>query len=159
MIHRRKFQYSQIEPKTDIISLKAVGQGIITSISDQGSVMSWSILYTLSSTGTVLSPDHYHLSNISRYFSFIHSGNANCNGKIAFLDNNESKVESIQMRRTHNGEWMTTNQVLVATQPNHHIVRAVNQRSERIKKQQLAANAAIQQEEDDIELFQQQSDS
>ena len=54
---------------------------------------------------------------------------------------------------------MTTNQVLVATQPNHHIVRAVNQRSERIKKQQLAANAAIQREEDDIELFQQQSDS
>ena len=48
---------------------------------------------------------------------------------------------------------------MVATQPNHHIVRAVNRRSERIKKRQLAANTAIQREEDDIELFHQQSDS
>ena len=50
---------------------------------------------------------------------------------------------------------MTTNQVLEATQPTHHIVRAVNRRSECIKKRQLAANAAIQREEHDIELFQQ----
>ena len=63
------------------------------------------------------------------------------------------------MRQTNNGEWMTTNQVLVATQPNHHIINAVNRRSERIKKRQLAANAAIQREEDDIELFHHQSDS
>ena len=114
------------ESKMEVISLENFGQGIMKIISDQGSVMSWSILYTPSSTGTVLSPDHYHQSNISRYFSFIHSGNANCNGKIAFLDNHEREVESSQMRRTHNGEWITTNQVLVATQPNHHIIRAVS---------------------------------
>ena len=128
-------------------------------ISDQGSVMSWSILYTPSSNGTVLSPDHYHQSNISRYFSFYHADNRNCNGKIAFLDNNECEVESIKMKRTDNGEWMATNQVLVATQSNYHIVNAVNQCSDCIKKQQLAANASKQREEDDIELFQEQSNS
>ena len=69
------------ESKTDIVSLKAVGQGIMKIITDQGLVMNWLILYTPSSTGTVISPDHYHQSNISRYFSFIHSGNANCNGR------------------------------------------------------------------------------
>ena len=147
------------ESKTDVISLVAIGQGTMKIISDQGSVMSWSILYTPSSNGTVLSPDHYHQSNISRYFSFYPSGDRNCNGKIASLDNNEREVESIQMRRTDNGEWMTTNQVLMATQSNHHIVNAVNRRSERIKKRQLAANTATQREEDDSELFQQQSNS
>ena len=63
------------------------------------------------------------------------------------------------MRRTDNGEWMTTNQVLVAIQSNHHIVHAVNRHSKRTKKRQLVANAATQREEDDIELFQQQSNS
>ena len=92
------------ESKTDIVSLVAVGQCIMKIISDQGLVMNWSILYTPFSTGTVLSPDHYHQSNISRYFSFIHSGDANCNGRIAFLDNNETEVESIRMKRSHNGE-------------------------------------------------------
>ena len=147
------------ESKTDVISLVAFGQGTMKIISDQGSVMSWSILYTPSSNGTVLSPDHYYQSNISRYCSFYHFGDRNFNGKIAFLDNNEREVESIQMRRTDNGEWMTTNQVLMATQSNHHIVNAVNRRSERIKKRQLAANTATQREEDDSELFQQQSNS
>ena len=135
------------EHKTEVISLVADGQGTMKIISDQGSVMRWSIPYTPSSTGTVLSSDHYHQSNISRYFSFYHSGDANCNEKIAFLDNNEREVASIQMRRTNNDEWITTNQVLVATQSNHHIVNAVNRRSERIKKRQLAANAATQREE------------
>ena len=81
------------ESKTDVVMLEAVGQGVMKIISDQGSVMSWSILYTPSSTGTVLSPDHYHQTNISRYFSFYHSGDANCNGKIALLDINEIEVE------------------------------------------------------------------
>ena len=83
------------ESKKGGIFLIALGQGTMEIISDQESVMSWSILYTSSSTGTVLSPDHYHQSNISRYFSFIHSGDANRNRKIAFLDNNEREVESI----------------------------------------------------------------
>ena len=106
------------ESKTDVVSIQAVGQGILEIISDQGLVMNWLLLYTPSFTGIVLSPDHYHQSNIFRYFSFIHSGNANYNGKIAFLDNNERDVESIQMKRSHHDALMTTNQVLVATQVN-----------------------------------------
>ena len=97
------------ETKTDVVTLEAIGQGVMKIISDQGFVISWSILYTPSSTGMVLSLDHYHQSNISQFFSFSHSGDANCNGKTAFLDNNERKVESIKMKRSHNGKWMTTN--------------------------------------------------
>ena len=154
-----KFAVFSDESKTDVMSLIAVEQVTMKIILYQGSVMNWSILYTPSSTGTVISPDHYHQSYIFCHFSLIHSCDANCNGKIAFLDNNERKVESIRMRRTNNGEWMITNQVLVETQPNHHIVNVVNLHSKYIKKQQLAANAAIQREGDDIELFQQRSDS
>ena len=101
--------------KTDVVSLKAFGQGILKIIPDQGSVINLSVLYTPFTTGTVLSPDHYHQSNISCYFTFYHSSNSNCNGKIEFLDNNKRKVEYIQMKRSHNSEWMTTNQVLVAS--------------------------------------------
>lgn len=54
----------------DIISLKAVEQGIMKIISNQGSVVDWSVLYTLDLTRAVLSPDHYYQSNISRYFTF-----------------------------------------------------------------------------------------
>ena len=63
------------------------------------------------------------------------------------------------MIRSHHGEWITTNQVLVATQTNHQVIRAVNQRLEQTKNQQTATNAALQQEEDDIFLNQQQSNS
>ena len=63
------------------------------------------------------------------------------------------------MRQSHNGEWMTTNQVLVATQANHHIVRAVNRHSKRIKNCQVVENIAIQRQEDDIELNQQQTNA
>ena len=90
------------ESKTDIVSLVVVGQGIMKIISNQGSVMNWSVLYPHSSTGTVLSPDYYQQSNISYYYSFYHSGNSNCNGKIGFLDDNKREVESIQIKCSHN---------------------------------------------------------
>ena len=59
--------FFEYDSPADVISLVAVGQGTMKIISDQGSVMSWSILYTPSSTGTMISIDHYHQSNISRY--------------------------------------------------------------------------------------------
>ena len=40
-------------------TLQALGEGKLKIISDQGSVMNWSVLYTPKSTGTVLSPDNY----------------------------------------------------------------------------------------------------
>ena len=65
----------------DMVTLEAVGQGVIKIISNQGSVMNWSVIYTPKSSGTVLSPDHYHQSNLACYFTFYHSGNSNHNGK------------------------------------------------------------------------------
>ena len=65
----------------DMVTLEAVGQGVIKIISDQGSVMSWSVIYTPKSSGTVISPDHYHQSNLARYFTFYHSGNSDHHGK------------------------------------------------------------------------------
>ena len=138
----------------DVVTLEAVGLSVMKIISDQGSVMNWSIIYTPKSSETVISPDHYHQSNLARYFTFFHSGNSDHHGNIGLLDHNEREIESIQMKRSHHGEWTTTNQVLVATQTNHHIVRAVNRRLERIKNQRTATNAALQREEDDIFLNQ-----
>ena len=63
------------------------------------------------------------------------------------------------MRQSHNGKWMATNQVLVVTQANHHIVWSVNRRLERIKNQQVVANVALQGQEDEIELSQQLTNS
>ena len=47
--------------------------------------------------------------------------------------------------------------MLVATQTNHHIVRVINCRLKQIKNQQTGTNAALQREDDDIFLNQQQS--
>ena len=143
----------------NMVTLEVVGQGVMKIISNQGSVMNWSIIYSPKSSGTVISPDHYHQSNLACYFTFYHSGNSDHQGKIGLLDHNQQEIKSIQMIRSHHGEWTTTNQVLVATQTNCHIVRAVNQHSKRIKNQQTATNAALQREADDIFLNQQQSNS
>ena len=93
--------------------------------------MNWFILYTPSSTGTVLLSDNYHQNNLSKYFSFYHLGSSDNNGKIGFLDHNKQEIESIQMQRTIHGEWTTTNQVLVSTNANKFIVQAVNRRLEK----------------------------
>ena len=73
----------------DVVTLEAVGQDVMKIISNQGSFMNWSIIYTPKSSGTVISPDHYHQSNLARYFTFFHSGNSDHHGKIGFLDHNE----------------------------------------------------------------------
>jgi hypothetical protein len=60
------------------------------------------------------------------------------------------------MKRTHNGEWLTTNQILV-TNPieNKHIIRAVTRRSDRIRDLQKEQNDNIQAEEDQVVIDQQ----
>ena len=108
--------------------------------------MQWSKLCTPNSTGTALSSDHYHQSNLSKYFAFYHMGISNSNGKIGFPNRNERKIESIQMQRINNGKWMTINQVLVSTMSNQFIVKAVNRRSERIRNNQKATNDALKQQ-------------
>ena len=68
--------------------------------------------------GTVLLFDNYHQNNLSKYFLFYHMQNYYNNGKIGFLDHNETKIESIQMQQTQHGEWMVTNQDLVSMKAN-----------------------------------------
>jgi hypothetical protein len=110
-------------------TLQALGEGVIKILSDQGSIMKWTVLYMPLSSGTVLSPDNYHSTHKSKYYAFYHLGTSESTGKIGFLDYNQREVESIQMKRTHNGEWLTTNQVLVSSPiKNIHIIRAVSQR-------------------------------
>ena len=129
-------------------TLQAVGEGTMKIISDQGSIMNWLVLFTPNSTGTVLSPDNYHQNNLSKYFAFYHMGTSNNDGKIGFLDHNEREIESVQLQRTENGEWMTPNQILIASPTNKHIVRQVTRFSERIRNQQIEKNSAAQAKEE-----------
>jgi hypothetical protein len=140
-------------------TLQALGEGVINIISDQGSIMNRTVLYTPKSSGTVLSPDNYHTTHNSKLFAFYHLGTNN-GGKIGFLDHNKHEVESIQMKRTDNGEWLTTNQILVTSLiENKHIIRAVNRRSDRIRDIQMGQNDNIQSMEDRVVIDQQQNES
>jgi hypothetical protein len=108
-------------------TLQALGEGVIKILSDQKSIMKWSVLYTPLSSGTLLSSDNYHFTHKSKYYAFYHLGTSESTGKIGFLDYNQREVELIQMKRIHNGEWLTTNQVLVSSPiKNKHIIRAVS---------------------------------
>jgi hypothetical protein len=75
-----------------------LGEGVIKILSDQGSIMEWTVLYTPKSSGTVLSPDNYHSTHRSKYFAFYHLGTSNNNGKIGLLDHNKREVESIRIK-------------------------------------------------------------
>jgi hypothetical protein len=95
----------------------------------------------------------------SKLFAFYHLGTNN-GGKIGFLDHNKREVESIQMKRTDNGEWLTTNQILATSLiKNKHIIRAVNRRSDWIRDIQIEWNDNIQSMEDRVDIDQQQSES
>jgi hypothetical protein len=107
----------------------------------------------------VLSPDNYHSTHKSISFAFFHLGTNN-GGKIGFLDHNQKEVESIQMKRTDNGEWLTTNQILVNNSiKNKHIIRAVNRRSDRIRDIIMERNDNNQSSEDRVVINQQQNES
>jgi hypothetical protein len=137
-------------------TLQALGEGVIKILSDQGSIMEWTVLYTPLSSGTVLSPDNYHSTHKSNYFAFYHLSTSNNNGNIGFLDHNQREVESIQMKHTHNGEWLTTNQLLLPHSiENKHVIRAVSRRSDRIRDQQIERNDNKQAEEDRVIIDQQ----
>jgi hypothetical protein len=64
------------------------------------------------------------------------------------------------MKRTHNGEWLITNQILV-TNPieNKHIIRAVTRQLDRIRDLQMERNDNMQAEEDQVVIDQQVNES
>ena len=55
-------------------TLMAEGEGIVKVISDQGTIMRWTTVYTPKSTGTILSPDNYQGSNNPKFNAFLHTG-------------------------------------------------------------------------------------
>jgi hypothetical protein len=131
-------------------TLQALGEGVIKIISDQGSIMNWTVLYTPNNCGTVLSQDNYHTAHNSKLLAFYNLGTNN-GGKVGFLDPNQREVESIHMKRTDNGEWLTTNQILVTSLiENKHIIRAVNRRSDQIRDIIMERNDNIQSMEDRV---------
>jgi hypothetical protein len=138
MIHNyRKFAIPQevgvFSGDESSTTLQALGEGVIKILSDQGSIMELTVLYAPLSSGTVLSPDNYHSTHKSEYYAFYHMGTSESTGKMGFLDYNQREVESIQMKRTHNDEWLTMNQVLVASPiENKHMIRAISRRSDRV---------------------------
>jgi hypothetical protein len=54
-------------------TLQALGEGVIKILSDQGSIMEWTVLYTPLSSGTVLSPDNYQTAHKSKKICFLPS--------------------------------------------------------------------------------------
>jgi len=105
----------------------AEGEGVMKMISDQGTIMRWTTVYTPKSTGTVLSPDNYQRSNIPKFNAFQYTGKLDNHGSISFLNKSNRVIESVSIRRTSNGEWYTTNKALVKnTMENEHLVKQVS---------------------------------
>jgi Reverse transcriptase (RNA-dependent DNA polymerase) len=89
----------------------AIGSGTIKMVDNKGNILSWIMLYTPSSTGTILAPDRYMKDN-SAVHSFQHRGHRNGTGTISFHDKNDNEIATINMERSM-GLWYTTNKILV----------------------------------------------
>ena len=114
--------------------LTAMGTGYILIISDQGTVMRWKVVYTPKSSGTVLSPDHYHRSNKDKLFGFFHFACLLDIGTIGFTNEVGKIVESISLKRNNNGQWLTTdiNRVLLPERKeNYHILQVTTRAAQR----------------------------
>jgi hypothetical protein len=97
---------------TDGSSCEAIGIGQLKTISNDNTVMYWTMLHTPNSTGTILSPDKYMMDNPAVH-TFKHQGNKNGTGSINFADQTGKIIAAITMKRQHDGLWYTTNPVLL----------------------------------------------
>ena len=100
--------------ETETIS-EAEGSGHILFVSDNGNIMKWKVVYTPKSNGTVLSPDNYHRMHQPTIYAFYQYGNSDNNGSIGFLTENHQVMDSIALKHNNDGQWMTTNQILLVT--------------------------------------------
>jgi hypothetical protein len=91
---------------------EAIGVGQCKTISNDNTVMYWTMLHTPNSTGTILSPDKYMMDN-SRVQTFNHVGNKNGTGSINFKNTEGRIIAAIEMARHQDGLWYTTNPVLM----------------------------------------------
>ena len=102
--------YSQDD--NDGTSFQAIGVGQCKTISNDNTVMYWTMLHTPDSTGTIISPDKYMMDN-SEVHTFNHVGNKNGTGSINFKDANGCIIAAIDMARHSDGLWYTTNPILM----------------------------------------------
>jgi hypothetical protein len=93
---------------TSETSFSAIGIGQCKTVSNDNTVLYWTMLHTPNSTGTILSPDKYMMDN-PLVHSFQHEGNKNGTGTINFSDGKGTTIAAIDMKRHHDGLWYTTN--------------------------------------------------
>jgi hypothetical protein len=91
---------------------QAIGVGQCKTVSNDNTVMYWTMLHTPHSTGTILSPDKYMMDN-KTVDTFKHIGNKNGTGSINFENAKGRIIAAIDMARHHDGLWYTTNPVLL----------------------------------------------
>ena len=127
----------------------------IYMISDQGTTMRWEKVYTPNGSGTVLSPDNYLFNQPDEIFEFQQSGNKDCSGNISFLDKNCRIIESINLKRNNNGQWLTTmaNPILLPSTATIYTIRQVQTRSQR-QREATSTEILVQQNDDEIETIQ-----
>jgi hypothetical protein len=94
---------------------EAIGVGQCKTISNDNTVMYWTMLHTPKSTGTILAPDKYMMDN-PEVQTFSHIGNKNGTGSINFENKSGRIIAAIEMARHHDGLWYTTNPVLMPPQ-------------------------------------------
>ncbi len=93
-------------------SCEAIGVGQCKTISNDNTIMYWTMLHTPQSTGTILSPDKYMMDN-KEVQTFNHIGNKNGTGSINFENTEGTTIAAIDMARHQDGLWYTTNPVLM----------------------------------------------
>jgi hypothetical protein len=108
--------YSKNE--SDVNACEAIGVGQCKTISNDNTVMYWTMLHTPESTGTILSPDKYMMDN-KDVQKFSHVGNKNGTGSINFENKSGRIIAAIEMARHHDGLWYTTNPVLMPPKEDH----------------------------------------
>ena len=81
---------------------EVVGVGQCKTISNNNTVMYWTMLHTPELTGTILSPDKYMMDN-SAIQTFSHVGNKNGTSSITFENKNGQVIASIEMARHQGG--------------------------------------------------------
>ena len=75
---------------------EAIGVGQCKTISNDNTVMYWTMLHTPESTGTILSPDKYMMDNPDVQ-TFSHVGHKNGTGSINFENDKGQTVAAIEM--------------------------------------------------------------
>ena len=95
---------------------QAIGIGTLKIISNENTVLPWLMLYTPNATGTILSPDHF-IMNDTTLHSFAQTGDKSGKGGLTFHDDQDNIITSLNMTRTTDGLWFTTNQTLLPPEP------------------------------------------